>query len=537
MNPPEQIHPYIPKAMDSLKQGRISRREFLRLATLLGVSFATAQLLSGCSPPSAATSTAGIKRGGKLKIGWPVGSPTDLDTNVLRQIYEHLTLTDKDNISYAYLLERWQPNEDLTEWTLILRQGIQWSNGEDFIAEDVEQTIRNRLIDWGVFEDYLTPDGVELVDDHTVKLSLERAKLDIPEILSSNFAFISHREEIDANPFDGMKLGTGPFKLDTFEEGIARLVSRDGYWQTGEDGDLLPYLEAIEFIDFGSETELRDAFLAGEIDASYPLARGYLEMRDDPGFETQSVLTNWTNVLRFRVDLEPWSDNRVRSAVKKLQDRQEILNRAYGGEGELGYDTHVSPGHPEFSPMEVPPYDPDGARALLQQAGAEDLAFTIDVIDDTESVAYALQLQEDARAAGVDITVNKMTEEEYFAIWLTTPVGITNWHHRELAVQVLPLAYTADASGNPVPWNESHWVDEEFSELLAQAQVTLDLEARRAIMADLQQIQSERGSIGIPYWKNIWSVANRAFRDLEPHPRAIYHLTRTWYDPDLDLFA
>jgi peptide/nickel transport system substrate-binding protein len=116
-------------------------------------------------------------------------------------------------------------------------------------------------------------------------------------------------------------------------------------------------------------------------------------------------------------------------------------------------------------------------------------------------------------------------------------VGVTPWTHRPLAVMVLPLAYIADSQGNPVPWNESRWVDEEFTQLLQKAQGTLDIEARRAIMADLQRIQSERGSIGIAWWQNIWRVSNPGFQNLGVHPTDYYLWREAWYDPDQDTFA
>ena len=80
-----------------------------------------------------------------------------------------------------------------------------------------------------------------------------------------------------------------------------------------------------------------------------------------------------------------------------------------------------------------------------------------------------------------------MPSDSYWNIWTTTPLGITSWSHRPLGVQVLALAYAADAKGNPVPWNETHWVDAEFNQLLTQALATLDIEARKAIFKNLEQ--------------------------------------------------
>jgi peptide/nickel transport system substrate-binding protein len=187
--------------------------------------------------------------------------------------------------------------------------------------------------------------------------------------------------------------------------------------------------------------------------------------------------------------------------------------------------------------MEVPAYDPEGAKALLEGAGMSDLTFSISVGSTwTDVVAYAETLQADAKAAGITIELDIMPESAYWDLWTETAVGITPWTHRPLAVMVLPLAYTADSTGTPVPWNESRWVDEEFSTLLKQAQGTLDIEARRALMAQIQEIQGTRGSIGIAFWKNVWAASNPAFQGIIGHPTQYELWREVWYDPDKDPF-
>ena len=102
---------------------------------------------------------------------------------------------------------------------------------------------------------------------------------------------------------------------------------------------------------------------------------------------------------------------------------------------------------------------------------------------------------------------------------------------------LLPLAYIADSSGDPVPWNESRWVDDEFMELLLKAQGLLDVEARREVMVDLQRVMQERGPVSVAYWRNVWNIRNPAFQNMEAHPTN-YNLWReVWYDPSKDPFA
>jgi peptide/nickel transport system substrate-binding protein len=278
------------------------------------------------------------------------------------------------------------------------------------------------------------------------------------------------------------------------------------------------------------------ALQSGQIDTIYSPTEGtFLALRNNDKIKIYSVNTSDVRVMRFRTNLEPWNDNDVRLAVKKCQNRQKILDQAWFGEGLLGHDTHVSPVHPEWAPIDVPQYDPDGAKALLDKAGKAGLSFKIAVGTGwTDVVAYAENLQEDAKAAGINIEIDAMPINDYWNVWNDdkAPVGITPWVHRPLAVMVLPLAYIAGPDGKPVPWNESNWVDQEFSNLLQQATGTLDVEARRGITKKLEEIQRDRGSIAIAWWRNLWEVWNPAFQNVLPHPTQ-YNLWRdVWYDPD-----
>jgi len=224
----------------------------------------------------------------------------------------------------------------------------------------------------------------------------------------------------------------------------------------------------------------------------------------------------------------------VRMALKLCQDREKILSLAHYGEGILGHDFHVCPVHPEYCEKPIPKYDPEKAKALLAEAGYPDgLTVNIAVASGwPDVVSYAEVLKESAAPAGLTINLDTMPTSAYWDVWTECDLGVTPWTHRPLAVMVLPLAYIADEEGNPVPWNETRWVDEEFSALLKEAEGTLDVEERRKIMCKLEDIQWERGSIGIPVWMNRWTIANPKFQNVQAHPTAYDLYNEVWYNPE-----
>jgi len=563
-------HIYIPELKNLYQKGRISRREFLRNATLLGMSFAGASaFLAACGPtpkptqapaptkaateptkapePTEAPAATGPKYGGTLRcsmqvmrIDHPARYSWGPDANSTRHFLEYLTLTDGQNITHPYLLEKWEASDDLLTWDLILRKGIKWSNGDEFTAEDVlfnfqqwlDPEVGSSIL--GLMS-YLKPGNVERVDDYHVRLHLHSPEIAVPEHLFHYPAQIVHRDfegDIIAKP-----VGTGPFTLAEYS--VAErcvLKRRDDYWGKDEAGNQLPFLDEIIYIDQGEDqTAAVTAIKQGQIDTIYNVTPPSWEaLKDFEDVIVHSVGTAGTYLLRMRVDKEPWTDPKVRKALKLCQQRQKILDMAYYGEGLIAQDHHVAPVHPEYAPVPTPEYDPEQAKALLAEAGYPD-GLDVELAVGTGSpaaIAYAETVKQDAEAAGFRITLNTMPNSQYWDLWTEIDLGITQWDPRPLGTMVLNLAYICDENGDPVPWNETRWCDDEFSELLAQANGTLDVEKRRTIMEKLELIQQDRGSIGNAYYYNAWVIMNKKFQNVHPHPTD-YHLWRDlWYDPE-----
>lgn len=540
-------HPMFEKMIADLRRGMLSRREFLRLSALLGVSAGVSASVAGL-PMAKKARAATPKRGGVLKVAaqiQKVAHPAQFSwiqpANIFRQVAEYMTLTGPDNITRPLLLENWEVSDDLKTWTLNLRKGVTFNNGDPFVADDVVFTMGQWLNEdmksslYGLIGGYLSANDVEKVNEHQVKLHLSRPEIAVPEHLHHFPALVLNHRTFEGD-FLKAPHGTGPYTLQKYTEGeVAVLKARTDYWQQGADGKPLPYLDGMQFIDLGSDqAPLIAALKAGEVDlldnSDNPSPAVMKAVRDDENVRVLPVSTAQTRVMRMRVDQDPWKDNRVRLALKLCQNREKILALAFQGEGTLGQDVHVHPNHPEYCPIETPAYDPQKAKQLLAEAGFPDgLKITLSVCGQwLDVVRYAEVLKEDARAGGFDISIDTMSATQYWEKWTELALGLTPWTHRPLGTMVLNLAYVADADGNPVAWNESRWVDKEFSDLLNQANGILDADERRKIFCKLEKIQQERGSIGIAYWMNIWLCINKRVMGVEVHPTLYMQFNNAW---------
>ena len=537
-------HPFIPELKFQYQTGQISRREFLRTAVLLGMS-ATAAMSFGQALTARPVLAAQPKRGGTWKCAMKlqrVDHPSRLSwvqgANIVRLFCDYLTETGPDNITYPSLLEKWQASPDLKTWDLYVRKGVKFNNGDELTADDVMFTMKQWLTKevgssmfgllayWGGYQ------NVEKVDNYRIRVHLDKANLAVPEHLFHYPGMILHRG------FEGdiikKPVGTGPFLLDEFKEGErASFTARKDYWMKGADGKPLPYIEKIMYLDMDQDAGMAAAS-ASQVDSVYrPRPGDVLAAKKQSHLQVIGVDTAMTFTVKMRVDGDPWQDNRVRTALKKCQDRAKILNLAAYGEGVLGIDAHVAPAHPEWCPKPIPKYDPDGAKALLQQYAKEKgitlpLKVTLATKNDSQEPEIAQALKEMARPAGFDIQLDITEPSKYWSRWTEVPFGITIWSHRPLAIMVLPVAYTKAAIGS---WNETRWTDDEFDAHLEQANKTLDIKERSKIMCKIEDIMQERGPVGINYYLKFFEIMNKKFQNVKAHPSMYNTFAREmWFE-------
>jgi peptide/nickel transport system substrate-binding protein len=304
--------------------------------------------------------------------------------------------------------------------------------------------------------------------------------------------------------------GTGPFILESYSPEDRMVFKRNpNYWLKDADGNQLPYLDGMEFIFIGDSTAQVEALRGGQVDYLIYLPAEYVQpLEEDPNMAVYQSPSNTAYVLRMRSDRAPANDNKVRQALKLATDREAILQGAFQGLGVAGLDTPFGPVYGDFFlDQPLPARDPEGAKALLAEAGYPDgLTIQIACQDRTPVPAICTIWKEQLAEAGVTLEIQLVPTDVYYGadnMWMEADFAITDWGSRPYPQPYLDLAYICDAK-----WNESHWCDAELDELSAQAAKEMDPAKRAELYKQIQQIFQERGPIILTFFlNNLWGAS------------------------------
>lgn len=374
-----------------------SRRSRTRGALAAAVSVSIA-LLAGCAGGAAvnsdASASSGATEGGdivflinSLGTTWvPNASAiSSYEGNIWGEITDKLVYVDDQGQASPWLAERWEQNDDATEFTLHLKEGVTFSDGTPF---DADAVVAN--LDYWAFGDAdegIAPIGLfpktyvssEAVDDTTVKVDFSASTLGFIPTLGYHGSILTSPKTLELSKDGQADLsnfsGTGPFVVESWADGdnVVLTTRADYEWGPEALGHTGPaYLDSITYKQVAEASTRIGALTSGQAHVVYNIQPSELGGLGDQGFTVGTPrYLGFTSGYRVNVEATPFDDVRVRQSLQHSIDRQEILDTVYtpdwlAAEGFIQSNVPEATDHSdEFA------YDAEKAADLLDQAGWE----------------------------------------------------------------------------------------------------------------------------------------------------------------------
>lgn len=495
----ESTGPLENNVVDEMLGGELDREEFLRRATMFGLSLGTIGLLLkavGMEELAFAAPQA-VQAGGTIRVGLPTGGSlepyllNDGGSLALSGIPgEYLTFTNPKGQVVPWLATSWKPNADATVWTFQLRRGVKFHDGQTMTAKDVVASMKQYV---GVKESnaglspYFDAAGVSAVGQYAVRFRLKSPIGVFPYLLSqTTYQAIIQRASDAAKPGQWVKggmIGTGAFKLKRLvEKRSAELVRHDAYWGGR------PPLDGVRVTYFTGSAPLVLALRGGQIDLAMQLSPQEVQpFRNNSRFKTYSLPTAAHRQLCMRTDQGPLRDPRVRRAFALVANRPQLVERVMLGAATVGNDNPFWKGFASSDPsVKQRKQNIPLARELLKAANAENLKFNITTWNFLDHTDHAAAMQAFAREAGIEVGLEVMDVSKYYD---SEPAGAdyattTPWLNRtcsltEYGARGVPNIYLTRCYMSTGDWNASHYSNPEFDSLARTYLSAAELSAQR----------------------------------------------------------
>jgi peptide/nickel transport system substrate-binding protein len=507
----------------------LSRRGFLT-ATLGGAAL----LAAGCGTTLAGAAPTGPpRRGGTLRVGITGGGASDsLDPHTaatnpdiarVLNLYEALLFRDRNYELEMLVAESLTSSVDARTWTAVIRDGIRFHDGRPVTPADVVASFR-RILDPDdpktgaaglTMLDEVVPSG-----DRTVEFRLSEPNAGFDDLLGQYaLAIVPADFDID-NP-----IGTGPFKAGSFTAGLQSTFTRnEHYWRPGQ-----PYLDELVLINFTEDDARLNALLSSQVDAIDQVPVALVDvLRSDARIRVLTAQTGTWLPFTMRVDRPPFDDVRVRQAMRLVVDREQMINQVLSGQGRVGNDMYA-PYDPAYA-RELPQRKQDIAEAKRLLAAAGHSTLDVELVTapiQAGAVEAAQVFQEQAKAAGINVRIRRVdTTTFYGEQYLSWDFAQDFWYTRNYLPQV------AHGTLPDSPYNETHWQDPEFIDLITRANATVDDAERTRLAKQAQRIEYERGGLIIWAFVNQVDAHQVYVAGLEPNrtgiPLSGYQFRNVW---------
>ena len=441
-------------------------------------------------------------------------------------IYDNLVEANENGEYVESLAESYEISDDEMEYTFKLRQGVKFHNGTEMTADDVVYSI-NRTIEKGWAADMTAAiDKVEKVDDYTVKLILkEPFGAMIGSLASPYFSIMSkaYAEENGEDAVERAPMGTGAYKFVEWVNGDHITVEANEEYFGGA-----PAIKTVTFKPITDKNTGLVALQAGETDAFLNVNNSDISVvQDDENLAFYSTDLAAVLSLNMNIEAKPLDDVKVRQAIKYAINRENIIKGALEGNGTVA-NSSISPTCDGYSDKVAGyTYDLDKAKALLKEAGQENLKLTIKIKEDAKIQKVAQVIQADLKEAGVEVEIDIMEAGAY-----TTDVysegdyemTISSWCAMFTdAYSLLYSQFHKDCYGGT--GNITHVVSDELSGKLENA-ARLTGDEKQAAYEDVAQDISDQAYVASLVFEPTTITTNANLKGVAADALGIYKIKR-----------
>lgn len=469
--------------MDTLARPNLSRRGFL-------IASAAMTAVAGMAP-----FTTALAADDTLRLGFSGGGATDsfdphamvgqATGSLIQSVFSQVTQVGPDFKLRNVLAEEVTANATVDQWDVRLKKGVEFHNGKTLTADDLIYTVR-RILDpkGGGYAagqiGFIDTKAIEKLDERTVRFKLPKP-FSLFEQAFGDGGILG----VVPEGYDGKEqIGTGPYKMVNMTPGQQIVIERfDNYFG---DKPAIARVVALNFVDDFARV---NALMGGQIDAMNQLPLSLVpQIEATSGLKVNLSRTGLFNPFSMRTDSGPFKDNRVRQAFRLMIDREKVVKQAFAGRASVCHDLY-SPFDPSYDSSLVRSQDLDKAKALLAEAGAQNLVVELLVAPVRFGMVEAAQVvANQAKQIGVTVNIKKLdaaaarsaeVQDAPFTFGLFPGLGY--------------MTMAAISDGPESTLNTSRFKDEAFSKLYHDVQAEKDESARVEKIKAMQRIQFEKG--------------------------------------------
>ena len=537
--------------IDEFAAGRLSRRDFIRRASVVGISVPVlGSVLAACGSSSSTSAKSGTSSsstatgapGAVIKAGIttptaainPVTVADQGGLDMLAQTGEYLTLSTQTLTLQPVLATSWTPNATADVWTFKIRQGVKFHNGAALTADDVVYTYqlhanpKNGSNALSVLGGVLTASGVVKVDDYTVAFHLEAANGNFPYLTSSdNYNMIIIPKGYNPASWQSTFIGTGPFVLGSYTpKSGATFTRNESYWGT----KALPSQTQFTFYD--TQNPMILALTGSTIDVVGQFSVSGAQELLTGSYNIIKLKSSAHRELSMRCDQAPFTDSRVRQAIALTLDRRAIVTALFKGYADVGNDSPFAPVYPSTdTSIAQRVQNISQAKSLLAAAGHSS-GFSTQLITENllEIPDYAQIVAQSAAQIGVKISLKVESSSAYYgkatfgqSDWLDATMSLVDYGHRSVPNAFLPSALeTTNAKTGTGPWNAAHFNNAQYDKLAAQYVAASDLSTQRSIAGQIETLLLAQTPVIFGYFYNYLTATATGVTGV--YPTAIGHL-------------